>query len=158
MSHPLLILLLSTGALLITTEGRQSFQSLPELYRNTINLAIKEANKDAQQHMNYARTRAHKEERGHLDLRVYLKPTTCTKTGVDKHRDECTFLDKVRPIICVVCGMRSGSDIPDPYTDCVPFKNIKGREDIWNAECTPPHHTGGVVIYSHPGRADNFYT
>ncbi|KAG7455390.1 hypothetical protein MATL_G00255970 [Megalops atlanticus] len=151
MSRPLLILLLSTGALLITTEAQQSFQSLHALFQNTINRAIQEANKDAQHHMNYANTRAHKEEQGHLELRVYLKPTTCQKTGVDKHRDECTFLDKVYPTVCVVCGWKSGSDITNPYTDCIPFANISEREAIWNAECTPTPRKGVHSLMSHPG-------
>ncbi|XP_036375331.1 uncharacterized protein LOC118771439 isoform X2 [Megalops cyprinoides] len=61
MSRPLLILLLSTGALLITTEGQQSFHTLPQLYKKTINLAIQHANKGAQQHMNYHGVLTYKE-------------------------------------------------------------------------------------------------
>ncbi|XP_036375234.1 uncharacterized protein LOC118771367 isoform X1 [Megalops cyprinoides] len=153
MSHPLLILLLSTGALLITTEGQQSFQSLHELYQNAINLAIQHANKDAQKHMNYAGIMARNEKEGHLELRVYLRPTTCPKTGVDEHREECPFSEIARTV-CMVCGTISGSSLPKSYTDCIPFKRISEREAIWKVECTPRHHSGEVVPYSHPGEGE----
>ncbi|KAG7455391.1 hypothetical protein MATL_G00255980 [Megalops atlanticus] len=150
MSRPLLILLLSTGALLITTEAQQSFQSLHALYQNTINLAIQHANKDAQQHMNYVAIAEHNEKEDHLELRVYLKPTTCPKTGEDKHREECPVLEIARTV-CIVCGRKSGSGLQKSYSDCIPYKRISEREAIWKVECTPRHRPGETVIYSHPG-------
>ncbi|KAG7455393.1 hypothetical protein MATL_G00256000 [Megalops atlanticus] len=135
MSRPLLILLLSTGALLITTEAQQSFHTLPQLYKKTVNLAIRHANKDAQQHMNYRGIHKQKEDLGFLYTEIHLKPTTCTKTEVDEHRDECPFLPGKNMVFCVVCGRRSGSDIQEPYTDCTTYPKLRERENIWKQKC-----------------------
>ncbi|XP_036375330.1 cystatin-like protein isoform X1 [Megalops cyprinoides] len=149
MSRPLLILLLSTGALLITTEGQQSFHTLPQLYKKTINLAIQHANKGAQQHMNYHGVLTYKEDpTGYIYANFILRETTCDKTDVHEHRTECTVPAGKPFINCVVCCNRSGTELQKPFIDCIRHKEVSSRTEIREKTCSQlkPHLPGSGSI------------
>ncbi|KAG7455370.1 hypothetical protein MATL_G00255950 [Megalops atlanticus] len=137
MSRPLLILLLSTGALLITTEAQQSFHTLPQLHKKTINLAIRHANKDAQQHMNYHGVLQFQEDPpGYIYANIILRETTCDKTDVHEHRTECTVPQSKPYINCVVCCRRAGTELQEPFIDCIRHKEVSSRKEIREKSCS----------------------
>ncbi|KAI1902078.1 hypothetical protein AGOR_G00041010 [Albula goreensis] len=142
MSHTTLILLLSTAALLICTEGQQDYHTLDSLSKNSINLAITHIHKTVRPHMNFFGILEHNEDSDYLSMKVVLKATNCAKNGENTHRDDCKSRTGNQRFACVICGERSGSELTEPFTDCIQRRRLPEKENYWKKKCVPTYNPG----------------
>ncbi|XP_048858074.1 cystatin-like protein isoform X13 [Brienomyrus brachyistius] len=121
----LLVLVLACGALLISIKAQQDYHTLSNLVKSGVRLAITAANEDSDYHMNFISVPLNKEVTSNfITLRIYLKPTTCAKSSVVDHRDECPFENSKPHINCVVCSKFTGDTFKNPFVDCKPIELV----------------------------------
>ncbi|GAA6215135.1 uncharacterized protein LOC122867082 [Lates japonicus] len=123
----LLLLLLSVGALFISSNSQESYNSLPETFRKGVDLALERLNSHAgiQHHFLYFRSITKSDiEPGfgvsYVYHHFYFKATKCQKGTVDSA--SCQFRND-RPLIdCAVCYKTFQGEIepdPKPHVHCI---------------------------------------
>uniref|UniRef100_A0A4W6FB44 Retinoic acid receptor responder protein 2 n=1 Tax=Lates calcarifer TaxID=8187 RepID=A0A4W6FB44_LATCA len=123
----LLLLLLSVGALFISSNSQESYNSLPETFRKGVDLALERLNSHTgiQHHFLYFRSITKSDIEPGFDVsyiyhHFYLKATKCQKGTVDS--TSCQFRND-RPLIdCAVCYKTFQGEIeadPKPYVHCI---------------------------------------
>ncbi|KAJ8397399.1 hypothetical protein AAFF_G00439480 [Aldrovandia affinis] len=133
MCRPLLILLLITGALLISTEGQQSYQMLQDILKDTVNQAIEQVNKNVNQHMNFV---GFLPESENFYYEFHLRATQCGKTGNNTHREECEFLITRPKINCAVCKEDVQNQPSNRSIHCLPQMQANKAADRRNKSCS----------------------
>ncbi|XP_034023038.1 uncharacterized protein si:ch1073-406l10.2 [Thalassophryne amazonica] len=122
-----LLLLLSAGALLFSTNAQEGYGNLPEIYRTGVHLALLKihSHPGIQQHFLFFRS-LQKSDIGHgfnvsyVYHNFHLKATKCLKGAANT--TACHFRND-RPLIdCAVCYKTYNGqieEVPKPYVHCI---------------------------------------
>uniref|UniRef100_A0A667ZYM5 Retinoic acid receptor responder protein 2 n=1 Tax=Myripristis murdjan TaxID=586833 RepID=A0A667ZYM5_9TELE len=123
----LLLLLLGAGVALVSANGQEAYNQLPDAYRKGVDLATENLNSHVgiRHHFLFFRSLVKSDIEPGFDVsyiyhHFYLKATKCSKGTVDS--SQCAFRDD-RPLIdCAVCYKTYAGEIeqePKPYIHCV---------------------------------------
>ncbi|XP_072567415.1 cystatin-like protein [Paramormyrops kingsleyae] len=145
----LLVLVLACGALLISTEAQENYHTLSDLVKSGVRLAITAANKNSNYHMNFFSVPLNNQVgTNFITLRIFLKPTTCAKSNVVAHRDECPF-DNSKPYInCVVCSKFTDVTFNNPFVDCKTNELVDQAHQNYRKKHCRVYLTGGTNIHT----------
>ncbi|CAB1340639.1 unnamed protein product [Coregonus sp. 'balchen'] len=127
MAALLLLMLVSAGVLLSSTEAQEAYSKLPDNYRKGVDLSLQQLNSHSgvKHHFLFFKTLLKSDiEPGfgvsYIYHNFYLKATKCPKGTVDSM--QCKFRND-RPLIdCAVCYKTFAGEIekdPKPYVHCV---------------------------------------
>ncbi|KAJ8268452.1 hypothetical protein COCON_G00136240 [Conger conger] len=157
MSCQLLFLLLTVGACVSSTEGRRSYDQLPDRYKKGVDLAREHLllYGSFPYHLLFVKSlNASAVETGFGGKYIYhnfdLKATTCSNDTVDPDPKRCPFRDDRTLINCAVCyKIFSGKvqKVPMPYVTCAhkPFVTQE-QADKRFAQCTKMFERASAYI------------
>ncbi|KAL1006895.1 hypothetical protein UPYG_G00078600 [Umbra pygmaea] len=125
----LLLLLVSAGVLMSSTDAQEAYTKLPDIYRKGVNLALDKLNSHSgvQHHFLFFKSLQDYDTESGFDVHYiyhnfYLKPTNCVKGTVNPNPQRCQFKNN-RPLMdCAVSYKTFAGEIekdPKPYVDCI---------------------------------------
>ncbi|KAK5849883.1 hypothetical protein PBY51_014182 [Eleginops maclovinus] len=124
-----LLLLFCAGALAYSAKAQETYNDLPDDYKQGVNLTIEQLNNHAGVHHHFRFLRSLEKsdiESGfgvrYLYHHFYLKPTKCAKGTIERSPQICPFRND-RPLMdCAVCYKTAADQIetnPEPYVHCI---------------------------------------
>ncbi|KAJ8397401.1 hypothetical protein AAFF_G00439500 [Aldrovandia affinis] len=129
MSRLLLLLLLTTGAFVASTEGQAAYDQLPDPYKKGVDITLEQlkSHSSIRHHFLFFKSLTKSDIESGFNVNYiyhnfYLKATKCTKDTVEPNPKRCPFRND-RPLIdCAVCYKTySGTieSVPKPYVNCI---------------------------------------
>ncbi|KAK5898094.1 hypothetical protein CgunFtcFv8_015541 [Champsocephalus gunnari] len=124
-----LLLLFCAGALVYSAKAQETYNVLPEDYKQGVDLAFEQLNTHAgvHHHFRFLRSLEKSDIQSGFGVRYlyhhfYLKPTKCAKGTIESISQICAFRND-RPLMdCAVCYKTAADQIetsPKPYVHCI---------------------------------------
>ncbi|KAL3040671.1 hypothetical protein OYC64_011639 [Pagothenia borchgrevinki] len=124
-----LLLLFCAGALVYSSKAQDTYNGLPEDYKQGVDLALEQLNTHAgvHHHFRFLRSLEKSDIQSGFGVRYlyhhfYLKPTKCAKGTIESTSQICAFRND-RPLMdCAVCYKTADDQIetsPKPYVHCI---------------------------------------